>query len=186
MHKSAIFNLRKRSTVWTVFFSIIFRSFHSLRLIFDDLATGCCIGSFPLKVKFFCLMFMREIFNRIWFSTKYESFHICPFQMVCVKGSKAPGKKSTRNLEVVFKKGSCPVMESSFLYRCCVCCRRFIFVLLTNWLSLACPICAGQWKKGRTGKTNCCNHKAFWIESHAVFFSEEVVFIKKIVVWFPH
>lgn len=81
------------------FFPIIFRSFHSLRLIFDDLATGCCIGSFPLKVKFFCLMFMREIFNRIWFSTKYESFRICPFQMVCVKGSKAPGK----NLREIWK-----------------------------------------------------------------------------------
>ena len=26
--------------------------------------------------------------------------------MVSVKGNKAPGKKSTRNLEVVFKKGS--------------------------------------------------------------------------------
>ena len=35
--------------------------------------------------------------------------------MVCVKGSKAPGKKSTRNLEVVFKKGSSPVLESSFI-----------------------------------------------------------------------
>ena len=121
------------------------------------------------------------------FSIEYDfQQNICPFRMVCVKGNKAPGKKSTRNLEVVFKKGSNPVLGSSFYYQRCVCCRRFIFILLTNWLSLACPICAGQWKKGRTGKTNFCNHETFWIESHAVFFSEEVVFIKKIVVWFPH
>ena len=59
--------------------------------------------------------------------------------MVCVKGNKAPGKKSTRNLEVVLKKGSNPVLGSSFLYQCCVCCRRFIFVLLTNSMAQLAP-----------------------------------------------